>query len=280
MKADEPTQLETNELAQRLTGLAEKAKTGQLLNVRLIALIALVVTVLVVWFYLRTRTQDADTKTWKSLELMSGTESLESFSKEHPNSTHGKVAKLQLARTLLGPNGISNLRRFDGRKKAIENIERARELFTQLITDFSGDVTLKAQSIEGAAQAELALVGIPKDGTSGDDRGSVEKTAELYTQFAKLVGEQTKLGEEAAKHAKELLEKKSAIIEVAKNLNTQLTPIAPAPEIQAPPSLAPIAPIGVVPDAPATPTTPIVPPTISPTTARTPAPPPPAATKK
>ena len=156
----------------------------------------------------------------------------------------GKAAKLQVARQLLGPQGVSQLGSIDPstRGKAIKSIEDAREAFTKLIEEFKGDLTLQALAIDGAAHAELALIGIPKEGTTSDYRGSVDKAIELFRQYAKLVGEPA--GEPAKKMADELEAKKSDVLQLGMYINTKMAPLVPAPEFKIPnlPSLTPAPP--------------------------------------
>ena len=273
MKADEKTDLETNALAQSLSGLAGKAKAGKLVNFRLLGLVLAAAVALSLWVILSRQTKKADSQTWRDLDAISGPESLETFAAAHGGSVQGRVAKLQRARTLLGPSGISLMSSFGERKKAIENIEKARDILGPLIGEFKDDPTLKAQAIEAAAKAELALVGVAKEGGT-EDRGSVDKAADLYKQFAATVGPKTPLGEAYEKRAKDLLDQKSVVVQVGKDLNNQFSP-PPIPDIKAPPAIAvpTVTPAGPI--APPSITPPVVPPAPAVTI-----PTPPAATKK
>ena len=82
----------------------------------------------------------------------------------------------------------------------------------KLADEFKDDLTLQAQAIDGAAHAELALVGIPKTvrrWPSADYRGTVDKAIELFRRYAKLAGDTA--GAPAKKMADELEAKKQDV---------------------------------------------------------------------
>ncbi len=274
MKAEHQKELETNVLAKALNSAVDKAKTGQLVNVRLVLIVVVLFVALGTWWYLRSSARRSDSQTWGSLENLTTIDQLEKFSSDNPNSYHGRVAKLQLARLLLGVKGLQQLSNFEKRKEAVESVEKSRDLFAKLIVEFKGDLTLQAQAIEGAAKAELALVGIPKDGST-DDRGSVDAAVKLFREFATLVGEKTVLGEQSSKKAAKLEENKQEVLQLGKELNNKYTFAAP-PEPKLPPSLSPITPETKPIIEPKAPTAPV---TIAPTPT-SPAAPVPVPTKK
>jgi hypothetical protein len=206
----------------------------------LIAIAAIVLLVI----YLRGMGATGDAEAWKSLSTINTQEGLQKFAETAPDSTASRVARLQEARMLLGPLGIDQLNSInpDVRGKAVKSIDAARALFAKLEGDFAKDKTLQAMAIEGAAKAELALVGVPKEGTSlaaMDSRGSVDKAVELYRKYAKLFDEKSPLAEAAKKTADELEKNKQDVVQLSTFLNTKLAPNLPQPEIKAPPSLTP-----------------------------------------
>lgn len=259
MKADERHELEQNALARRLGQMAEKAKAGQL-NYRVIGIaVAVLLIAGAWWFYARSNRIESATA-WKQLDGINGPEQFVEYAKTNPNSLPSRVARLQYARTLLGPNGLQQMSSPNQRKTAVENVEKARDEFAKLADELKSDLTLRAQSLDGQAHAELALVGVPEEKDANKDRGSVEKAADLFRQFAKLVGEDTEVGKQAAKKADELLAQKDQVLQVAKDLNTRLTPAATAPDIKIPSSVTPTPEKPGV-ETPKAPTTPIPPPT-------------------
>jgi hypothetical protein len=157
------------------------------------------------------------------------------------------VARLQKARQLLGPQGVMQMsNNLDPavRAKALKSIEEAREIFAKLADEFKDDLTLTAQALDGAAHAELALVGIPKENSAEEPRGTVDKAIELFRRYAKVAGDTA--GEPAKKMADELekimkdgaKEGKVTPLQLGRYLNEKLNP-KPKPDIKIPPSLTP-----------------------------------------
>jgi hypothetical protein len=244
MKAEDENKLEKNDLAEGLKALAGKAKGARLSNARFVVLMLALGAVVGAWWYLRGTGRKSDAETWRQFEALGGLDDYEKFSEGHANTPVGRAALLQQARLLLA-QGIQQLTNkafdADSRKKTVEMIEKARELFAKLATEFKDDLTLKAQAIDGQAKAELALVGIPKTAGSltGDFRGSVKTAAGLHRDYAKLVGEATPLGEAALKRAKELEEKETEINSLGSSLNSEFAPPKPVEDLKLPGDLTP-----------------------------------------
>jgi hypothetical protein len=260
MKAEERHRLEENALNRSLNTLAEKARSGDYLNTRTYLILGATVLIgglIGYWIYASRQYDRATSRMWTELEQVAGPAGLEEFARTAPDQLAGRVARLQLARVWLGPEGLQRLssRDIEVRRKAIENIEKAREEFLKLADEFQNDTTLQAQSIDGAANAELALVGIPKDGTIDEFRGSVDRAADLFLRYAKVVGETTPPGEAAKKRAEELTANRQKVLQVAQALHNRLTP-ATGPSIELPKGEP-----GLTPDtAPKPPDLPIIPP--------------------
>lgn len=237
MKAEEENKLEKNDLAEGLKSIAEKAKAAKLSNIRFAVLLLALGAMVGAWWYLRGSGRKSESQTWRQFEALVGEDEYEKFAEAYVNTLPGRAAQLQQARLLLA-QGMLQLTTpafdADTRKKTIEKIEKARELFDKLAGEFKDDLALRAQSLEGAAKAELALVGIPKaTGNLTDERGSVKKAAEYHREIAKTVGETTTLGEAALKKAKELEEKEAEIKSLGASLNNQYAP-KPAVDIKQP----------------------------------------------
>ncbi|QEL20986.1 hypothetical protein [Limnoglobus roseus] len=280
MKIEHNDPLEKNDLAEGLKSLAGKAKGGQFVNVRFLALAVLLVAIVGVWLYLRGSGRKSDAEMWRNFDNLNTPDSYEKFAEGHANTPAGRAARVQEARVLMS-QGISQLMlqafEADARKKTIDNIDKAREQFTKLADDYKDDLTMRAQCLEGAAKAELALVGIPKDAakeTSPENsRGSVKKAAELYREYAKTVGDKTVLGEQATKKAADLDANAKTIFELGSNLNNKFKYRPPVEEPKKPDSLTP--PNPTKPNEPVAPSIPA--PTVSGIPGAAPTPPPPPA---
>ncbi len=256
MKAEERKRLEENELAHGVTTLVERAKAGRLVNLRWLGLLLAVVLVIGVWWYASYKNRQADSAVWSGLaEVLQrgGRPGLEQFVDAHKkDSTAVRLARVQTARDLLGPEGIGRLQTRDKeqRNKGIDNITKARDEFVKLADEFQDDPTLRATCLMSAADAELALVGIPKAGGQGD-MGTPGAAAEFYRKAAQAIGENTPVGEQAKKKAEDLEAKRDEVARVADRLNTL---VAPATATTIPTPGAPS------PDAPKSPEGPIGPP--------------------
>ena len=104
------------------------------------------------------------------------------------------------------------------RDKAMEDLEEARTLYERLIPECGDDPLLKQEALFGAAQAEEALVGVPKDGNTETSLGSLDKAAKLYGQLAKEAPDSF-LGKQAAARAKQLEENKADVQKFYTELN-------------------------------------------------------------
>jgi hypothetical protein len=241
----EENPLEKNDLVEGMKKLRKGVSTGEFIGVRTVTLLAILVGFLAVWLYLRGSNRRSDAETWNALNSLSGSEAFEKYADTPGSPSLTRIARLQQARFLIAQDGIPNLTSFnpESRKKGIESIEKGRELFAKLATEFTDDVTLKGQCLEGLAKAELALIGIPKADKTDEYRGDALKAAKHYTEYAGLVGEKTPAGEALLKKAKEFEEKASELNTVGIALNTKYTPTKPKlEEPKLPDGLTPITP--------------------------------------
>lgn len=292
MKADHRKELETNELAKDTRLLVEGLKTGRFVNFRVLGIVLAVVLVAGVWWYAVHKSRQASSGMWTNYAGARTQPMLEQFVEgTKPGDTARKVARLELARTWLGPEGIALLRsrETERRTKGAENVAKARNEFVTLADEFQDDKTLRAAALLDAAEAELALVGVPASAGSSDFRGTVGRAAELYRQAAAAVGENTELAQKLVERANKLEADRDQIVDVAKVLYTPAGPTTdpsrPGEGVKAPTGpLSPIAPptnpAGTpatgTPAVPATVTQPETPPATTPMTppAATPATPP------
>jgi hypothetical protein len=256
----EQKDLEENALASRLTRTWDRFKQGKLISYRMMALLIIAITAIgLTWYILRERAREAS-KVWIELESATTITSLEEYSSGHPNTKAGKVAKLHIARTWLGPEGIDSLGARDpkAQQSAIENIEKAQKLFEELAKEFKDDPIVKAECYLGCAKAEEALIGIPqkdKPQSAGggplrpeDSRGSREKLIEWLDKLVEAAPE-TPWGQDAKKLASSLRETPSKVGDEIRNVQSALAKPSPVPSL---PPLPPTPP-GATPPAPSVP---------------------------
>jgi hypothetical protein len=198
-------ELEHNALATKLTTGWDKFKKGQLVSYRTMALSLIAVTAIGMFFYIRSGKRADLSAQWSELEAANSLDTLDEFAKKHPNTTTGNVALLHAARYKLGNIGIEALTTRDpaAQKKAVENIESARDTFEQLIGAFKDDPVMKVQCLLGRAKAEAALVGMFKEGHTAEFRGTVPKLIEWLDKLA-AEADGTPWGEDAKKFAASL----------------------------------------------------------------------------
>lgn len=290
MKAEDRKQLETNSLASGVGALVERAKTGRLANPWVLAVAVAVLLGGGLWWYLAAEGRKVTGRSWREFLTSTTPTDLRTVVDGNKDSAAARTARLEIARLQLGPDGIGKLQTADReqRNKGIENIEKAREELTRLADEFKGDPTMRATCLLTAAEAELALVGIPASDSGAATRGTVDKAVELYREVAKVVGEQTPPGETYRKRADELEAQKTQVEDVARQLNERLSPppsfgsnpLGPKPPTT--PIPTPTPPPGAdLKDGPQGPAGPITPPATTPTPAPTatkdPDPKPPAA---
>ena len=210
---------ETNPAGEKLALYWEQFKQGKLISYRAMAVILLVVAGIGLWLYIRSEKVVGTSKVWLELEGASTEESLKKFAEEHPDTTAAKIAKLHLARHHLGPEGIGQLASSKDaatHKQAIDNIQKAKDAFQQLAEQSPNSPVIQAESYLGLAKAEVALVGVTKEGST-DMIGSVEKAIEWLDKLAQ-VAEGTPWAEDAKKAA-------AALKDTSNPMRNQLTSV-------------------------------------------------------
>jgi hypothetical protein len=202
-----------NALAARLSGFWGNFKQGKVISYKLMAvLLILVATIGSTWYILSER-RKANSQRWMGLEEANSITSLEDISKNNPNTIQDRLARLQIARNQLGVAGIDQLGSFspEQRKKAVENIEKARESLGKLLDEFKDDPVLKAECLLGLAKAEAALVPVPaKEGQLTEFKGSIPKVVELLDQLAVTAAPGTPWATDSKKLADALRDPNSA----------------------------------------------------------------------
>lgn len=257
-------------------GFFKSLQAAGLWNTKIAAGILAVVAIGGAWWFLSKANRDVASAEWRDLERTVAPTDIEKLSESSKGSVVGKIARLEYARNLFGPEGLAMLPFREGRTKGVANVEKARDEFLKLSSEFPNDKAIQGECLANAAEAELALVGVPKEGGT-ESRGSVDTAVDYYRKLAKSIGEKTAVGEKALKRAEELEKNKGRIREIGLAIANRLTP-PPVPDIKTPPSLTP--PI----QTPTPPSTrPILPPILPTPTTKAPMPtvvPPPVPTKK
>jgi hypothetical protein len=225
MKAEHRKELETNTLAQGASSLVDRIKTGRVGNYWIIAIVAAVVIVGGVWWYAAREGRKADAATWAAyVGVMRGptNSEIDDFVKNNDKTTAAQLARLEQARMRLGLEGITLMRSDESaqRAKGVENVEKAREDLLKLAEEFKKDPSLRSAILLDAAEAELALAGVPKakDASGTERRGSVQAAAQLYRDAAKTIGEATPAGEGLVKRAEEVEKKADEIVKLGEAL--------------------------------------------------------------
>jgi hypothetical protein len=193
---------EPTALAKALTGGWDKFKQGKLLSYPMMALLLVaIVGFAVTWYILREKRKGESAK-WTELESLSTISAYEEFIKKNPNSTQGKLAQLEIARTQLTMNGVELFAApsAEVRKTAVENVEKARDTFAKLADEFKNDALLKSMCLLGAAKAESSLVGMLKDGSLDQFRGDPKKAIEWLDKVSEAAPE-TDWGKDSKKLA-------------------------------------------------------------------------------
>lgn len=226
MKAEHRKELETNTLAQGASSLVDRIKTGRIGNYWILAVVGAIVVVGGVWWYAAREGRKADAVTWAGfVGVMRGPThtDIDDFVKNNEKTTAAQLARLEQSRMRLGQDGITLLRSDERlqRTKGIDNLEKAREELLKLADEFKKNPTLRAAVLLDAAEAEMALAGIPKlsDGSGTEKRGSAKIAAQLYREAAKTIGESTSAGEGLLKRAEEREKKAAEIADVGELLD-------------------------------------------------------------
>ena len=238
---------EPNALATALSSGWEQFTKGELISYRLMALILVVVAAVGTTIYITRSNFKVASALWADFDSLNGStsvSSLKEFAGKNPDTVPGRLAELELARALLGPDGIERFNSPDAakRKEAVANVEQARDSFVKLAEAFKDDPVLKAVCWQGAAKAEASLVGMTKEGTT-QRIGDPNKAVEYLDKVAEAAPD-TDWGKDAKKLA-----------DILRNKNTQdqvFTLQASVYTIEKPtdPSLAPKAPTGGLPGVP------------------------------
>ncbi len=209
----EQKDLEQNALASWLSRTWLNFKQGKLISYKLMALILIVTAAVGVWAYISYERKKANSRRWIEFEEATTAEKLEDLAKRHPETPLAAYSLLGVARARLGLEGIDvvNSPRIEKRAAAVENIEKARKAFGELLKFFADDVVGRAECYLGLAKAEMALVAVPE---KPDDltkfKGDVSKVVEYLDEFLKIVPNEIPLAKDTKRLADALRNEQSA----------------------------------------------------------------------
>jgi hypothetical protein len=200
-----PPPAETTSPGTAIRSAWQKFKRGELISYRVLAVLLLVAVGIGFFIFMQGERKVGESKKWLDLEGAVTPQDLEKVITDYPNTVPAQLAEFHLARIKLGPEGMDRLVTGDQneRQRGLTNVESAKEAFAKLAPELKDSPVLQAECYLGLAKAELALVGITKEGRIDTFRGSPLAAAEWLDKLA-TVAEGTPWGEEAKKHAADL----------------------------------------------------------------------------
>ena len=213
MKAEERKEIEQNSLIH----LMEKVKAslaGRGLYY-LVGTVALVIAGVLLWTYFSRESRNARDANFLQLERADTPQKLKQGTEDYRGTVVGSLFKLHLARHLLYNEGLPKLGtdRDEGRRQAASAVAEARDYFRELAGEFAGykEESLTQQSWVGAAEAEEALVGLPKTPGGSDYLGDADKAIEYYANAGKMFAD-TEFSKKYATRAETLRDTKTRFI--------------------------------------------------------------------
>lgn len=214
MKAQQRHQLQTNALADRMGRLVEGLRQGPDSRSTIGWVIGgLAIAVFLAWWLVRGF--GGWSAEWVSLDNLGSPSELQRIADDNPGTLPARAARFQEARIRLR-NGLHGLYSVD-RAQAVQNVSRARELYRQLAPECKKDAILRQEALMGSAQAEEALIGVPK-ADSTESRGSLDTALALYKELADSYPDSF-LGKQAAAHLRDLDANDSKVAEFYTKLN-------------------------------------------------------------
>jgi hypothetical protein len=192
MKAEHRKELVTNTLATRLGEAVQTMKEGPSRGTLFVLVaIGLIVILVLVWRYLASSAEEADSARWFKWDSLTTPEQLKAFveDKEAEGHPQGRLARVEEARRNLY-EGLRQLGNAGTRPKAVEGITRAAELYDKLADECGDKPLLHQQVLLGAAKAHESL-------------GDAEQAHKYYQQLKERYGD-TVLGRDAAEQIQRL----------------------------------------------------------------------------
>jgi hypothetical protein len=208
----EPKNAGQSEVGARLGGMWNDFKQGKVIGYKWMAIILIVVSTIGVLWYIVSERRSAASHRWVEEEEANTIEKQEEISKKYPGTMLDKLARLQIARSLLGESGLDQLgaNTSEQRTKGVANIEKAREMFQKLADDFKDDRLFKAECYLALAKSEAALVAVPTTpGQLTEFKGKIPAVVEYLDKLAETAAPETPWAKDSKKLADSLRNEQS-----------------------------------------------------------------------
>lgn len=229
-----------------------RLKTGQIGNPKWIAMILGIALIGGAWWFFTYASKKGDSARWVQSDTSLTQDLLKGLTEDKTlaDTAIGRIAKLNLSRAKLA-SGLRDLTatKLADRQKAATNLEEVRDELTKLADEFKSDRTLKTTCLLAAADAETALIGVPKAGVQmvgldakQNGRGQVDRVVELKKKAAEAIGDKTEAGTKLMSEADKLAKGADKVYEVAGILNAAFNepdafdPSSALPPIPKPPA--------------------------------------------
>jgi tetratricopeptide (TPR) repeat protein len=189
MKAEHRKELKTNALADSLGRALQTMKEGPSQRTLLWAVVIVVVVVLfLVWRWVKSSSEESDSRLWMRLENLYTPGEVQTFADEAKGTTQARVARFQLAR-LRVRNGVQTLggaSKDEGRQA----LQEGAQAYEALIEETRDLPVMQQEALMGAAKAYESL-------------GNLDK-AQAHYQKLKQEYPDTPLGKDAAQQLERL----------------------------------------------------------------------------
>lgn len=199
MKAEHRKELQTNELADWMGHKLDdlKANKRSWTTAALIVLIVAGAIAAAVYFL---KGSVSGSTTWGKLNTTSDVKGLEDLAKENPNTRVGRAARFEVAR-MQYQEAIHDLSSPELRASALTKLQKARELYDQLLAESKDAPQLSQEALMWLAKIEEALINATNPDKPGDKLGDIDRAIAAYQKLGQLTPEtfQTKAAAERGK---------------------------------------------------------------------------------
>jgi hypothetical protein len=183
MKAEQRKEIETNSLVLAVQRL-RKHVSGRTVYY-LVGILAVIAIVVGFYYYFAAEKKRARDAILLQLATADNAEKLRAGMEDHRGTVYGSLFKLHFARHQLRNEGLPKLGTDNStaRLQAANSVDDARKYYLELTTEFKekDDPALLQEAWLGAAEAEEALVGLPRpEPNQAEFRGNVDKALEYY----------------------------------------------------------------------------------------------------
>lgn len=229
MKAEHRHELKTNVLADSMGRLVQNFRGGPRRNSTIIWLLGILAVATAGAWYLSTGNAGWS-GLWMKLDSESRVQELDDIIKAGPGTLPARTARFQKAR--MGMQRLRYLYATDPtmRMAGILSVEEARQLYTDLLPDCTGDPILTQEALLGAAKAEEALAGVPKEEDPKLSRGDLARAQQLYRRLAKEYPD-TFQGQAAAHRAEELETNRAEVVKFYEDMRGKLAETQKKPQL-------------------------------------------------